>query len=95
MIIRIVKLTFKPEHIQDFKNVFDVNETRIAAFPGCLSVSLLQDQSNNNIFFTYSYWKDEEALEQYRNSDLFLQVWGTVKMFFDDRPMAWSCRKLN
>ena len=95
MIIRIVKLTFKTEHIVEFKSIFDVNESKIAGFTGCHSVSLLNDQNNPNIFFTYSHWDNEESLENYRKSDLFNEVWSTIKKFFDDKPQAWSCKKLN
>ena len=95
MIIRIVRLSFKPEHISDFKNVFYTNEKHIASFPGCSSVTLLQDKKNPEVFFTYSLWDKEESLEQYRKSDLFNQVWGTVKPLFNDKPQAWSCDKLN
>lgn len=95
MILRIVKLTFKTEHIVEFKSIFDVNESKIAGFPGCHSVSLLNDQNNPNIFFTYSHWDNEESLEKYRKSDLFNEVWNTIKKFFDDKPQAWSCKKLN
>jgi heme-degrading monooxygenase HmoA len=95
MIIRIVRLSFKPENISDFKNVFDENEKHIAGFPGCSSVTLLQDRNNPEVFFTYSLWDAEESLENYRKSPLFNQVWGRVKPYFNDRPLAWSCNQLN
>ena len=95
MLIRIVKLSFKTEHIQDFKDVFYTNENKIAGFPGCSSVTCLQDKNSPNIFFTYSIWDYESSLENYRNSELFNTVWGTVKKYFNDRPLAWSCEALN
>jgi quinol monooxygenase YgiN len=39
---------------------------------------------------THSHWKSEEALEQYRNSDLFQSTWSTVKPLFAARPEAHS-----
>ena len=88
---RIVKLTFAPNHVQDFLNVFDENAEYIRGFKGCDSMILLRDKQNSNIFFTYSIWQSEDNLEEYRKSELFARVWGTVKLFFSAKPEAWSC----
>ncbi|MFZ0490789.1 MAG: antibiotic biosynthesis monooxygenase, partial [Salegentibacter sp.] len=37
---------------------------------------------------------DEAALENYRNSELFKEVWAKTKVFFNDRPEAWSVDKV-
>jgi hypothetical protein len=94
MIKRIVKLTFKPEKVEEFKSVFKSNWKRIKGFPGCMHVELLQDEKNPAIFFTYSLWKDEESVENYRQSELFAGVWGATKILFDDRPEAWTVKEL-
>ena len=49
--------------------------------------------NNPEIFFTYSYWNDEQDLENYRKSELFKTVWAKTKMFFNDKPLAWSVDK--
>jgi quinol monooxygenase YgiN len=54
MIKRFVKMTFKPEHIQEFKTIFNSNKALIAAVEGCSHVEVLQDVNNPCIFFTYS-----------------------------------------
>jgi heme-degrading monooxygenase HmoA len=94
MIIRIVKLTFKPEFIADFIKIFDESKTLISNFEGCQQVELLNDITNKNIFFTYSYWQDENALNTYRESELFKNVWAKTKILFDDKPNAWSVEKI-
>ncbi len=90
MIKRFVKMTFKPEHIQDFKTLFNSKKEFIAAMEGCSHVELLQDINNPNIFFTFSIWEDPKFLEAYRQSQLFEDVWAKTKVLFGDKPEAWS-----
>jgi|SRR5690554_5585430 len=90
MFTRIVKLEFKEENISIFLADFEKVKDRIRAFPGCMSLKLLQDKTDNTIFFTYSKWKSEEDLEAYKNSELFGEVWPKTKKLFRGKPMAWS-----
>lgn len=92
MIKRFVKMTFKPEHVEDFKTLFHNTKEFIAAAEGCKHLELLQDSENECIFFTFSLWDDVSFLEQYRNSDLFLSVWAKTKVMFADKPHAWSLK---
>ena len=94
MLIRIVKLTFKPENIPSFERIFDETKNGILAFEGCNMVELYQDRNNPCIFFTYSFWDGESALENYRNSDFFKKVWGSTKKLFADKPEAWSVNRI-
>jgi hypothetical protein len=91
-LIRIVKMTFKPEHVETFRHIFEERKERIASFPGCSSLELLHE---DNIYFTYSKWDDAEALEKYRQSELFQSTWDLVKKLFGDKPEAWSVRKVD
>lgn len=88
--IRIVKLHFKEEHIATFQQLFEDRKDRIAGFPGCESVTLLQDKHDAQIFFTYSVWKEEAALENYRGSAFFKETWQLTKALFNQRAEAWS-----
>lgn len=92
MINRLVKLTFKTEQIPDFLQIFEESKDFIRAFPGNHRVELLQDTQDPRIFFTYSWWENEEALEAYRHSELFQKTWARTKVLFDARPEAWSTR---
>jgi len=94
MIKRIVKMSFKPEKIEDFKTIFKTNWQKIKDFEGCSHVELLQDENNPNIFFTYSLWQSENDLNAYRHSDLFEKVWSATKILFNDKPQAWSVREI-
>lgn len=93
MLVRIVKLTFKKENITSFEQTFEKNKHLIRNFKGCSFLELYQDRNDPSIFFTYSYWDSDEALEAYRNSDLFKRVWKNTKPLFSDRPEAWSVTK--
>jgi len=93
MLIRIVKLTFKSENIVKFEDIFKETKQYIQDFEGCLSLELLQDKTNLNIFFTYSQWASEEHLNNYRNSNFFNSVWSKTKVLFDAKPEAWSVHK--
>lgn len=88
--IRIVKLTFKPDNLQDFLDFIEPYCSKINSVKGCHGVQFLSDISNPHIFFTYSKWETELDLENYRQSELFQHVWTTVKQWFGDRPQAWS-----
>lgn len=96
MIVRIVKMQFKPEHILDFKNLFEERKEKIRSFPGCKYLELLQGTSaKENVFMTYSYWESEDDLENYRYSDLFKETWTLTKAMFSERAEAISCQRLH
>lgn len=90
MITRIVKMTFVPERVDEFKKLFDQYKERIAGFEGCTHLKLLQSIDDPCIFFTYSHWDTLEHLNKYRDSDLFATVWNQTKMLFASKAEAWS-----
>lgn len=94
MLIRIVKMTFEPKEIENFQQLFDRNKNKIRNFDGCNHLELLRDKNDTNIFFTYSYWNDELALNEYRHSELFKAVWAETKILFSAKPEAWSVDRL-
>lgn len=90
MITRLVKLTIDPDKVKDFQEIFVSNKEKIAQFPGCVSVKVLRDVNNPNVFFTYSIWESEDAINNYRKSELFGTIWPNAKKTFCDKPEAWS-----
>lgn len=92
---RIVRMTFKPDKVEDFIEIFTSSKEAIAEMPGCRSVELLQDYNAENIFSTYSIWDSEEDLNNYRKSELFGKVWKSTKALFDDKPIAFSLKKFD
>jgi heme-degrading monooxygenase HmoA len=94
MLIRIVKLTISPDKVNDFKSIYESNMELIKGFEGCEKLELLQEKGRySNVVMTYSYWKSEEDLAAYRDSELFLKVWKTVKPLFCAKPEAWSMER--
>ena len=93
MFVRIVKMSFHSKHIDEFLNMFEEKKTFIRASKGCNLLELYQDKTNPEIFFTYSYWEKEQDLENYKDSELFKSVWAKTKVFFNDKPLAWSVDK--
>jgi len=94
MLIRIVKMSFFPEKITKFLDVFHQNKEQIRNFNGNTFLELYQDKDNKSVFFTYSIWKSENDLENYRKSELFSEVWANTKVLFNDKPQAWSVNKI-
>lgn len=94
MFVRIVKMSFKPDSISEFLELFDKKKELIRNFNGCRFLELYRDKYDEHIFFTYSYWDKEEDLENYRHSDLFKGVWKETRQHFNDKPEAWSVDKV-
>ncbi len=88
--IRIVKMTFELEAIPTFLETFEHYKDKIRNQPGCQYLELIQGIDSPHIIMTYSHWNTPEDLENYRQSDLFKEVWKLTKMHFSDRPEAWS-----
>lgn len=94
MLIRIVRMTFRPDKITDFRAIFDESKYKIRAMAGCQHLELLQDLEQSNVLMTYSYWDSTEALNAYRNSDVFGDTWARTKALFADKPLAYSVERL-
>jgi heme-degrading monooxygenase HmoA len=90
MIIRIVKMTFQTEKVSEFQQLFFESKELIRNMPGCSHLELLNDINTPEIFFTYSYWNSENDLNNYRNSEVFANVWSRTKVLFSAKPEAWS-----
>jgi heme-degrading monooxygenase HmoA len=93
-LIRVVRMTFRPEEAPAFLENFEAHKSLIRNFPGCQHLELWQDQNQKNIFVTYSHWESETALNQYRDSELFKSVWSFTKTLFSEKPQAWSIKKI-
>ena len=94
MFVRIVKMSFEREHVDTFLANFEEVKMKIRQFEGCEFLELYRDKNNTNVFFTYSYWRNESDLENYRHSDLFKSVWSKTKPMFNAKPEAWSVDKV-
>ena len=94
MIKRIVKMVFRIESCETFLHIFDSACEEIRKANGCHYLELVRDRDDPRIFFTISIWENDEALEEYRHSDLFGKTWVATKALFDEPPKAWSTDSL-
>ena len=83
-------MTFREDRIKEFTTLFEERKATIRGFAGCTHLELWQDSKHPAIFFTYSNWDREAALDHYRFSDFFKDTWGKTKALFADKPEAWS-----
>lgn len=90
MLIRIVRMTFHEDKIDDFIKIFEKNKEAIRNQPGCKHLQLWQDKNHPNVFSTYSLWDNEDCLNQYRASETFGKVWPATKALFKEKPVASS-----
>jgi quinol monooxygenase YgiN len=95
MIIRIVKMTFLPEKAEEFVEIFNSSKDKIRTQQGCLHLELWNDVNDPYTFFTYSHWENEEALNAYRKSSLFADVWPRTKKILNKTPEAWSVNQIS
>lgn len=90
MIVRIVRMQFKPEAVQEFLDLFEERKKLIRASAGCQHLELWQDAHDSSIFYTYSLWETEDSLNHYRFSELFKDTWSKTKPHFAVKAQAWS-----
>ena len=94
MIVRIVCMSFQDDKIETVKEFLDEVRTEIIRVPGCEHLDILQDLDRKNVFFSYSHWQSEQDLENYRKSDFFKKTWARAKVWFIEKPRAWSLNRL-
>lgn len=94
MLIRIVRMTFQEDKVEEFLSIFQASKLKIRAFDGCEHLELLRDINFPNVFSTYSYWESENHLNTYRDSELFKSVWASTKVLFADKPIAFSSERV-
>lgn len=94
MIKRIVKMSFQPDKIDEFLNVFHQARPHILKMQGCNSVELFSEDDMPHIMFTLSEWNNVVALENYRKSELFINTWKRTKVLFAEKAQAWTIKPI-
>jgi quinol monooxygenase YgiN len=87
-------MTFAPEHVPAFLEIFRSSEDQIRLIPGCLFLELWQDADHPHIYCTHSHWESMEALNAYRRSELFGRVWPATKALFVAPAQAFSVQRV-
>lgn len=93
MIVRVVRMHFKEESVDQFLEIFNRHKEAIRHVEGCTRLELHRDINHPTVFTTISHWNDPSDLDGYRNSELFKAVWPKVKVLFSDSPQAFSLEK--
>ena len=94
MIIRVVRMSFREEALEEFLTLFHTSSPQIRGFAGCLHLELWTDIDAPNVRTTYSHWDSQESLERYRQSELFVETWRSAKRLFSGPAVATSYRAL-
>jgi heme-degrading monooxygenase HmoA len=90
MLIRIVRMTFQEDRVEEFLEIFNRSKHLIRSFEGCQHLELWRDKNAKNMMLTHSYWLSEEHLNAYRDSTLFKTTWAATKVLFSDKPVVFS-----
>lgn len=56
--------------------------------PGCRGLTILQDVADPLHYITWSLWDSVDALEAYRASDVYAQVWPRIRACLAQRAHA-------
>ena len=83
-------MEFQSNKVADFKNIFYESKPKIEDTEGCNRVNLYIDSSDESVYYTHSEWDSEDALNNYRNSELFKNTWSKTKLLFCAKPRAYS-----
>jgi len=95
MIIRLVKMTFRPEESKRFLSLYKRVHPKILEVPGCHSVELLHEIMEEHAYTTYSLWENHDALDAYRQSDFFKATWREVRQMLRTKALAISYKKVD
>ena len=92
-LIRVVRMTFRADAVEDFRALFSERGSTIASFDGCRHLELWQDAHDPRVFCTYSHWASEAHLDRYRFSDFFKDTWNRTRALFEEKAVAWSATR--
>jgi heme-degrading monooxygenase HmoA len=83
-------MTFREDAVDAFLRMFNERKSSIRNFPGCSHLELWQDKHHSSVYFTYSHWENEEALDHYRYSAFFKETWSLTRQYFATKAEAYS-----
>ncbi|HEY4655327.1 MAG TPA: antibiotic biosynthesis monooxygenase family protein [Cyclobacteriaceae bacterium] len=93
MIIRVVRMHFVPDAVDEFLDIYERTQAAIQNMDGCSHLELMRDTDDPNVFITVSHWENSRYLDDYRKSELFKNVWRRVKVHFSQPADAFSMEK--
>jgi quinol monooxygenase YgiN len=86
-------MQFTPDSKATFIDIFYKKQPFIEGFEGCHSVDLMEDEADDMVLYTFSKWDENESLQKYRNSEMFIKTWKQVKPLFASKAQTFSLLK--
>lgn len=93
MITRIIKLATK-DTPEDFMEYMNEVIPEFSAMEGCQQVEVLRGKINEHIFFIYTIWKNNTALNKFRHSEFNQVFWNKLMEMSESRPQVWSVENI-
>ena len=94
MLAMWVKVRVKPELRQRFLEAIEVDALGSERDePGCLRFNVLQDESDENVYYFYEVYQDQAALDAHRAMPHY-DVWRAAADTLDGPPEATRCRTI-
>lgn len=84
---------FQAEKVEVFMHILKKVKLVLETFPGCMYLEILQDATDPNIYYTYSHWANETALENHRDSTFIQETWAHTKVLFTSKAQVFSLKK--
>ncbi len=92
MISMFVKVRIKPEARDAFLKAIEVDALGSERDePGCLRFNVLQDASDENVYYFYEVYKDEAALDEHRKAPHYAVWRAAADVALDGPPEATRC----
>ena len=85
-------MEFQEVELDYFLALFESIKLKVNDTEGCTGMKLLYSEEQPNVVFTYSIWENVEALNAYRNSPFFKDMWADIKPRFSKPAKAWSLK---
>ena len=83
MIVTIVHISVKPNHLEEFIEVIADNHRNSILEPGNLRFDVLQSSDNPNHFVLYEAYESEEAAAAHKNTPHYLKWRDTVESWME------------
>jgi quinol monooxygenase YgiN len=82
MLIRLVRMWFEPDNVDEFLRLYHAAHPTISSQPGCFGVRLVRQIDDPASFATWSRWESAAALDAYRTGPFFRAFWPQVRALF-------------
>ena len=90
VLVRYVELHILADKLDEARRLLKFQAPLVRNFDGCVHLEINEAMDEIGVFSTYSYWIDAEALDRYRQSEVFRKFWNRMKPMFQAKAQARS-----